>query len=487
MERDGRALAAPRRPEWFAVAAILLGALLLRLPGLGHPIFGMDEQFTAEEALRLAELYDWAFWRIPTEGLHPVAAVMPVAYYLAALGMKLFGPAFESLRVPFLLTGLATLVCTWHVGRRITGSATVGLLAAGLLTINPSHVEYSTLARCYMPGMLLGLIWVDRLLELLERPTRSAATWVAVATTVGCLTYLPFPMFAVAGAGYGLLLLRRASGAEHVRLRRACILLGGAVLVGGLLGWFQPLRLVLASGVAEGHDGVSRVASFRSFAGRGALRVGLPMLALAAFGGWSVLRRRRARDELLLIVTVVVALGIAAGGLFERIRGRHVLIVLPFVYLLAVLGLRAIARETGRRGVAICIGALSVALLGISTAAHVRFAGERGAACAMLDETLHRMRPRGPVVFVGDAEYDDPLRLMGWRPGEAVHVHPTEVAEIRDRLAADPATLLVVVDAFEYWIDLAGLDIPRELRVVYRVDIPHADHEGYITVYRRAD
>src|SRR5262249_22530340 len=90
------------------------------------------------------------------------------------------------LRTPFVAAGVAGVVATGYLGRRLLGTST-GLLAAALLAISPLHVELSQLARPYAFLVLaVTLSWLT-LFRALQRG--SAADWVCFSAVAALAMY----------------------------------------------------------------------------------------------------------------------------------------------------------------------------------------------------------------------------------------------------------------------------------------------------------
>jgi len=107
----------------------------------------------------------WAAKRVQQLG----APIMPsgvlytrglLASYVEALFLTLFGFSYTVGRLPSLLFGLATIVATFLIGRRLW-SARVGWLAAVGLTLLPEAIVWSSRARFYaqLQFFVLLLVW----------------------------------------------------------------------------------------------------------------------------------------------------------------------------------------------------------------------------------------------------------------------------------------------------------------------------------------
>ncbi|MCP5432925.1 MAG: glycosyltransferase family 39 protein [Alphaproteobacteria bacterium] len=100
----------------------------------------------------------------------------PVGYFVAMLGWtKLAGTSEAALRLPSLVFGLLSIPLIFLIGRRAFGTS-VALVAAALLAVHGFHVQWSQLARMYMPGACLGLLSTWLLLLLAE--ARAPRPWL---------------------------------------------------------------------------------------------------------------------------------------------------------------------------------------------------------------------------------------------------------------------------------------------------------------------
>ena len=135
-----------RRTESAVLVAILLIAAALRLvePGQSPPGLNVDEAVNA-----------WNAWSLLQTGMDQHGVPWPVfdsrgfgqgmtTVYLYALipFQARFGLSAESARLPAAVGGVLAVLLLFYVGRRLFGGA-VGLAAAGLLAINPWHIQQS--------------------------------------------------------------------------------------------------------------------------------------------------------------------------------------------------------------------------------------------------------------------------------------------------------------------------------------------------------
>ena len=150
------------------IAGVLVGAaalILQRVPGY------MDAEYYTLGGLRLAagggwqEMVVWNYLNDPTGLPQPAFAYwMPLPALLAALG-ALIRPTFLAARIPFLLlAGLIPPVSS-VLAEQLSGSRSVGLLAAALALCSGFYAQYTSLPETFTPYMLLGtaFLWTAAL------------------------------------------------------------------------------------------------------------------------------------------------------------------------------------------------------------------------------------------------------------------------------------------------------------------------------------
>ncbi|MCA8883679.1 MAG: glycosyltransferase family 39 protein [Rhodobacteraceae bacterium] len=157
----------PDRRERLALAAILLLALALRVPGLNSGLW-YDEISTLIKYVRL-----------PTGTLLTTYDSLNNHMFFslqAQAASALFGEAPWSLRLPAMLFGVASVWALWRLAREVV-SPTQALLAALLMTVSYHHVWFSQNARGYTGLLFFGLIASLALLR--GTRTNSWGAWVA--------------------------------------------------------------------------------------------------------------------------------------------------------------------------------------------------------------------------------------------------------------------------------------------------------------------
>ncbi|GAA1131767.1 phospholipid carrier-dependent glycosyltransferase [Microbacterium natoriense] len=179
-----------RMIHWFAPLVITLLAGVLRLVNLGHPHqLAFDETYYVKDAWSLWTLGYEGTWgenaneafitlqQLPLDAKGAFIVHPPLGKWLIALGMALGGPDNSvGWRLATALLGTGTVLLTYLIARRLTGSVVVASVASGLLAIDGLSIVLSRIA--LLDGILtffimLGVLFIlydrERTIPLLER------------------------------------------------------------------------------------------------------------------------------------------------------------------------------------------------------------------------------------------------------------------------------------------------------------------------------
>jgi len=202
-----------------AVGISLVGAAL-RIQPLGESLW-LDELHTAWCAVG------------PLDEVAQRAAMGnqgPLFYWLEWLTLRLLGPNELSLRLISLLSASLLPLAVFLLARRWRAE-TAGLVAAGLIAVDPLSIFYATEARPYATLQLLAVLHVALTTEVVEQPTlRRRMTWIGVAVA---MFYLHFTAALVIFAEATVLCFSRIVGGPEKR-GSALILLVDFALLGVL-------------------------------------------------------------------------------------------------------------------------------------------------------------------------------------------------------------------------------------------------------------
>jgi mannosyltransferase len=372
-------------------------------------------------ALWLDEAQSVAFAQLPLRSIpgalrHDGA---PPAYYLLLhTWMAVFGDSDMSVRWLSALLSTATLVLVGLWARRRWGNS-AGLVAAGLLAVNPFAIRYGAETRMYallMLEVVVGLVVVE---WAWRRPTVVRLAVLAALSTLLLYTHYWAIYLLVATAG-GLVLAAR-------RGRRPAGRLAAAVLAGFVL-WIPWVPTFVYQ---SRHTGTPWAAAASLPAGLQVFwpNLGGPNLVMAAFGlamllaflvGATVDRGPRPRPltswTLALVTVATVALGVGGAILSSSaVSTRYLAVAVPLVVVVAALGIATLPPT--RRWAALAL----VGVLGLWLAT-VDVAHPRTPAARVVDELVAGSQPGDVVVYCPDQLAPAVHRLLEQR-----HLDLTEV------------------------------------------------------------
>lgn len=237
-----------RRQFWAIVAAILVLALVLRLPGLATRSLWIDELYTEWFAARsFRELWT----DVPYYETHP-----PFYYSLLKLWTLVFGNSELGLRSLSLVLSLGTVFTLAISGRFLEAGRlgeSVGLLGAALLAVNFANIRDAQNARPYALQTFVCTVAILAAVVLVQRlhHDRGGAggrrTWLGPAIILGVSAGMGLwihntGFFIALGIWMGLALtIFLAPGGD--RLRQLAIFFGAGVLA--LLIWAPYLPIFL--------------------------------------------------------------------------------------------------------------------------------------------------------------------------------------------------------------------------------------------------
>lgn len=140
------------------LTALVAGSLLrfwhLTVPGLSHPeiyVPGIDLLPGISEPPARHGFWETLSWHFHDEP-HPVGWYMAMWVWTSIAGTSEF-----ALRLPSVLTGIATIWLLWRLGREIFGRE-AGAIAALLLALNGFHIYWSHWARMYAASAALSVL-----------------------------------------------------------------------------------------------------------------------------------------------------------------------------------------------------------------------------------------------------------------------------------------------------------------------------------------
>jgi 4-amino-4-deoxy-L-arabinose transferase-like glycosyltransferase len=224
----------PRGRDFLLLAALVLGALVLRLPNLmtlPYVVHG-DEASNGEQALRwlsgdVPSLLSVGWYGLPMAG-----------YGLPALVMRVAGADLYGLRLSSVLIGVLSILLLYAFAREVTGRR-VAFVAAGLMAVSNAHIQWSRMGIHYIhaPAVMLFTLWM--LVRALRRKNGVAAVAAGVGLSLALQVYFSarllvaiVPLFLI-----GLILLNRGALKGRVGVF-GWLALGTLVACGPLITYF---------------------------------------------------------------------------------------------------------------------------------------------------------------------------------------------------------------------------------------------------------
>lgn len=328
--------------HYLTLGAIIVAGSVIRLTGLDRQSLWFDEIDVVVRAQRpLGDVLS-TFTASGENG--------PVYNLFLWAWIRIAGISEIAVRFPSAVAGAIAIPLIYLLGKRLAGR-TAGLVAAGLLAMNPYHVWYSQEAKMYAFVVVLAILSSLLLIEGLTR--NSWTTWIAyiVITSLMFYTHVTTILVFVAQVLFVIATIKSWPGRE----RRWLISVGALTLpylpiavwawtvVGGNARTWQP-DVSLWEAV--------RIIGVKFAVNRSEIdienRAALLMLALGLCGAGALLYRKRWRESgvMLFALTLVPVLGIYIVSLRNSVfSDRYVIVALPAYLILAAAGVVVIWRQ----------------------------------------------------------------------------------------------------------------------------------------------
>lgn len=326
------------------VAAIVVLAISLRLPGLAPPSLYLDDVWVALFA-REASLADLMALRP-----HHPAGFMA----LQALALRFLPGAELSVQlIPFAASLALIPLGAWLIRRR-TGGVSGGILAAVLLALNPTLSDYSVRAKPYATDALLSLILVAATLACLREPAPRRLWRLALLAPLA--TLFSYPAALVGAVGFAVAFAAVfASTRERGLLTRIAGTFVAAEAVLGILLVYGQSNQALTKFWQEGFVPLQRPSDALVFI---ASRTALVLMSSFPRDWWALgilvplafallLRRRETRAAAAFLAALWASLFAAAAMRLYPVDGRTTSFAYPLV---AVLAAWTLSSETRRAG-----------------------------------------------------------------------------------------------------------------------------------------
>jgi len=335
---------------WLLLLGICLLGAALRAVQLGHASLWLDEltSWSLSHHASLAEVL-----RDARRDFHP-----PGHLVILYETQRLLGDSEQSLRLPSLVAGIASLPLLYALGKRLFNPR-VGLLATAMLAGSLAGVQYSREGRAYALLLCASIAcgWSQAgLLELLRarRPMRAAPLLLAILSAAAACWLHYFGLYLVIlQGGFALVLCRRD--------RRALLwlLVADCAVFLLFLPWLPELWLSLQVGGSTWIQPPPTSILFDEFKFFFNDSAPLAFCALFLIGvrlvqlGCTAIRQRRAPPgaELALVLWLLVPLAIVFA--YSRLVSplltlRNMLICAPAAYLLVAQAVSSLLRGRAR-------------------------------------------------------------------------------------------------------------------------------------------
>ncbi|MEM7312270.1 MAG: glycosyltransferase family 39 protein, partial [Planctomycetota bacterium] len=177
--------------KWILLAVFVV-AIVLRIVGLEHQSFSMDECLEQETAEMTIDQIVWA----PNS--------FPPLYHLLLKAWLAVETCSIAARTFSLLTSLVSVWLTWKLAKEAANEQ-VALIVAAIVATSPFHIYYSQQGRGYMLLILLATMSMYSGLRLMREPTTWDRMLFVLAGVAGGYTHYYFAVVLVA-IGIGILL-----------------------------------------------------------------------------------------------------------------------------------------------------------------------------------------------------------------------------------------------------------------------------------------
>jgi hypothetical protein len=450
---------------WVILGAIVVIAIVLRFTGLTQQSLWGDEIFTATDLK-------------PGLGaaLHNLAqneSIPPLYYLIAWPWSRVFGGGAFALRSLSALAGVLTVPVVYLAGARLA-SRRVGVIAAGLVAVNPELVWYSQEVRVYAFYVLTAAVLMLAWAYALEDPTpRRLALWTAAA--ILSLTVYYFSLFLVIGQAVWLLRRypRRQLATAAAALAATIAALAPLALHqsgSGRVDWIttQPLsgrlRVTITSflingGAHHGYPGLLVVVA-------GVIAGALTLLAVRS-------GRREQRAGMLALSVAGIGLGlpvVLALAHYDRFYFRTVMGTLPAFLIGVAAGLGASrARKLGYALAAVWCAVSIIPIAAVRSDAKIQRDDWRDAT-----RLIGPARPQWAVLALSWVE-ELPVEVTYYRPDltDAAAGTPTASIRIRELSVIDLLRQRVAAPNIPPGFSLVGTITNGNYRVLlYRASRP---------------
>jgi 4-amino-4-deoxy-L-arabinose transferase-like glycosyltransferase len=335
------------RSQLLGAVALLLWTVPLLFFSAGRAsIMAHDEGLYATRAREMAETGDWVNPQ-PSPAKKPPGFTWMVAASYRVLG----GPGEFAARLPGVVSAAVSAVLLYAIGGMLFTPLT-GWLAAAILGVTPLWLQFARLATPEVPMVALVLLGLWALLKAEADPPRRRLWGFVAGATVGLGFVVRSVMIVLPVVALVPYLV--ADHRRHRHLANPALFLG--VLAGFVpaavwlwLAWERhggasvsaPVRLVVRLGTSNWHQHGLLYYVWNIPANA------FPWALVAVAGAIVVWRARVRRRRLVLLAMPAVLF--AAYSAYGARKPYYVLVLYPFIALLAAVGIEAIDRLCWRR------------------------------------------------------------------------------------------------------------------------------------------
>jgi mannosyltransferase len=330
--------------SWFSYLLLILitaFAAGLRFYKLGEWSFWIDEIYTMNHAQAHFSSIQLLLDHIP-----PARNWVPTSVILTAQALNLFGISEWSARLVSALIGILSFPILYFSIKRIFGSQ-VTLVALFLLAVSPWHIYWSQNARFYTSLLLFYTLALVVFHYGVERNQLRYFflfwAFVYLAFSERLFAFFIFPVIAAYLAALWIFKYKKPAGYNL----RNLLLLVSPIIVGGMIEAYSLLVRAESRFFAD-FDWfyLYRVDDPFRLLGNIGFNLGIPLMVLAVFSGYFLIRQK-SQAGLLMFIGAVVPLGILiVANPFIFTKDRYVFATLFSWAILAAYGFVELLKTT---------------------------------------------------------------------------------------------------------------------------------------------
>lgn len=199
-----------KKPNLIILIALIVIAAILRLWNISElPL--MHDELSALSRLKYDSFEDFLYYGIKIDG-HP-AGIQLFLYYFTSI----FGYDKTLIKLPFILTGIASIFLTYRIGEKWF-SETTGLISASLLVGIQYTIIYSDIIRPYSPGLFLSLLLVNLWTDIFILKKTNWIRFIAFGSIISATAYTHYftLLFSLIVSVTGLFLINKKTVLKYI-------------------------------------------------------------------------------------------------------------------------------------------------------------------------------------------------------------------------------------------------------------------------------